>query len=73
MLVATYITSFIKECCSNVQCVHGVLAAHLSKFQKRAESKENLSSKRDTASVESECAGRIRIHLFVDSMKELGH
>ena len=41
-------------CCSNVQCVHGVLAAHLSKFQKRADSKENLSSKRDTASIESE-------------------
>ena len=37
--------------CSNVQCVHGVLAAGLSKFQKRADLKENLSSKRDTASI----------------------
>ena len=27
-------------CCSNVQCVHGVLAAHLSRFQKQADSKE---------------------------------
>ena len=41
-------------CCSNVQCVNGVLAAHLSKSQKRADLKENLSSKRDTASIESE-------------------
>ena len=41
-------------CCSNVQCVHGALAAHLSKFQKRADLKENLSSKRDPASIESE-------------------
>ena len=39
--------------CSNVQCVHGVLAAGLPKFQKRAGLKENLSSKRDTASIES--------------------
>ena len=37
-------------CCSNVQCVHGVLAAHLSK----SDLKEKLSSKRDTASIESE-------------------
>ena len=41
-------------CCSNVQCVHGVLAAHLSKSQKRVDLKEKLSSKRDTASIESE-------------------
>ena len=41
-------------CCSNFQCVHGVLAAHLSKSQKRADLKENLSSKRDTVSIESE-------------------
>ena len=41
-------------CCPSVQCVHGVLAAGLSKFQKRADLKENLSSKRDTASIESE-------------------
>ena len=37
-------------CCSNVQCVHG----DLSKSQRRADLKENLSSKRDTASIESE-------------------
>ena len=41
-------------CCSNVQCVYGILAAHLSKSQKRADLKEKLSSKRDTASIESE-------------------
>ena len=41
-------------CCSNVQCVHGVVAAHLSKSQKRADLKENFPSKRDTASIESE-------------------
>ena len=41
-------------CCPSVQCVHGVLAAGLSKFQKQADLKENLSSKRDTASIESE-------------------
>ena len=41
-------------CCSNVQCVHGVLAAHLSKSQKRADLKENLSSKRDMALIGSE-------------------
>ena len=29
-------------CCSNVQCVRGVLAAHLSKSQKRADLQENL-------------------------------
>ena len=33
-------------CCSNVQCVHGVLS--------KSDLKENLSSKRDTASIESE-------------------
>lgn len=41
-------------CCPSVQCVHGVLAALLSKFQKRAELKRNLSSKRDMASDDSE-------------------
>ena len=41
-------------CCSNVQCVHGVLAAHLSKSQKPANLKKNLCSKRDMASIESE-------------------
>ena len=61
-------------CCSNVQCVHGALAAHLSKSQKRADLKEDLSSKRDTASIESgRCTGRIGMHLYFDSMKELGH
>ena len=40
-------------CCSKVQCVHGVLAAVLSKSQKRADLKENLSRKHDTASIES--------------------
>ena len=37
--------------------VHGVLAALLSKSQKRADLKENLSSKRDTASIELELRG----------------
>ena len=41
-------------CCSKVQCVHGALAALLSKSQKRADLEENLPSKRDTASIESE-------------------
>ena len=42
-------------CCLNVHWgVHGVLAAHLSKSQKRADLKEKLSSKRDTAAIESE-------------------
>ena len=59
-------------CYSNVQCVHGVLAAHLSKSQKRAE-KENLSSKRDMASIESEVHWQDRYDLYFDSMKELGH
>ena len=57
-------------CCANVQCVHGVLAAHLSKSQKRADLKENLSSKRDMASYQ--CIGRIGMHLYFDSMTELG-
>ena len=61
-------------CCSNVQCVHGVLAKHLSKSQKRAYLKENLSSKRDTASIESEFRWQdIYMHLYFDAMKELGH
>ena len=38
-------------CFSNVQCVHGGLVELL---QKRADSKENLSSKRDTAVIDSE-------------------
>ena len=41
-------------CRSNFQCVHGVVAAHLSKSQKRADLKENFPSKHDTASIESE-------------------
>ena len=41
-------------CFSNVQCVHGGLVEILSKLQKRAGSKENLSSKRDTAVIDSE-------------------
>ena len=41
-------------CFSNVQCVHGGLVELLSKFQRRAGSKENLSSKRDTAVIDSE-------------------
>ena len=61
-------------CCSNVQCVHGVLAAHLSKFQKRADLKENLSlANVIRLQLSRKCAGRIGIHLFFDSMKELGH
>ena len=61
-------------CCLNVQRVHGVLAARLSKSQKRADSRENLSSKRDTqASVESEVHWQDRYDLYFDSMKELGH
>ena len=59
--------------CSNVQCVHGVLAAHLSKSQKRAHLKENLSSKRDLASIVSELHWKDRYDLYFDSMKELGH
>ena len=41
-------------CFLNVQCVHGGLVEVPSKFQKRADSKERLSSKRDTAVIDSE-------------------
>ena len=57
-------------CCSNVECVHGILAAHLSKSQKRADLKENLSSKRDMASIETELHWQDRYDLYFDSMKE---
>ena len=49
------------------------MAAHLWKSQKRADLKENLSSKRDMASIESELHWQDTYDLYFDSMKELGH
>ena len=60
---------------SNVQCVRGVLAAHLSKFQKRADLKENLSNKRDMASIESEMRWKDRyssLRWFYEGIGTLG-
>ena len=45
---------------------------HLSKSQKGADLKENLSSKRDMVSIESELHLQDRYDLYFDSMKELG-
>ena len=63
------------ESCSNVQCVHGVPAAVLSKFQKRADLEENLFSKRDKALIESElrCKDRYTSVLsFYEGTETLG-
>ena len=63
----------VDNCMLAAVCVHGVLAAHLLKSQKRADLKENLSSKRDTASIESELHWQDGYDLYFDSMEELEH
>ena len=50
-----------------------LLPGIFQKFQKRADLKDNLSSKRETASLSRNYVGRIGIHLYFDSMEELGH
>ena len=50
-----------------------LLPGIFQKFQKRADLKENLSSKSETPSLSRNYVGRTGIHLYFDSMEELGH